>query len=59
MIPEKSLVIAVDFDGTILESAYPKISPLSLLSIRLKHLKMMAAALFYGPIAAENYYKRL
>jgi len=25
MIPETSLIIAVDFDGTIVESAYPKI----------------------------------
>jgi len=25
MIPQTSLVIAVDFDGTIVESAYPKI----------------------------------
>ncbi|MCF6213054.1 MAG: hydrolase [Flavobacteriaceae bacterium] len=40
MIPEKSLVIAVDFDGTIVESAYPKIGkPIMFAFDTLKALK--------------------
>jgi hypothetical protein len=44
-----TLIIAVDFDGTIVEDAYPKIGKPQIFAFEtLKSYKMRGIVLFYG-----------
>ncbi len=56
IIPKNSLIIAVDFDGTIVEDDYPGIGPAKIFAFDTPYLnfKKKDFVLFYGPIVLVN-----
>lgn len=56
MIPKNPLIIAIDFDGTIVEDAFPRIGkPLIFAFDTLKKCNQKATDSSYGPIGLENH----
>lgn len=57
MIPRNHLIIAIDFDGTIVEDAFPRIGkPLIFAFDTLKKkCNQKATDSSYGPIGLENH----